>query len=138
VFVRRAKHPSRLLAPRPVTEVDLHTMAAGVDDALIRASLARGVRGLVIEATGAGNVPPPAMPGLRAALAAGVPVVLATRCAEGRPTASYGYEGGGQMLRELGVIFAGELPGQKARIKLMVALGMPGGADRVRTAFEAE
>ena len=77
----------------------------GVDDALLRASLARGARGLVLEATGCGNVPPAALPGLRAALAAGVPVVLVSRCAEGRVSPAYGYEGGGQMLRELGVIF---------------------------------
>jgi L-asparaginase len=127
----------RLPATRLVPEVDLHTMAAGVDDALLRASLARGARGLVIEATGAGNVPPAAMPGLRAALAAGVPVVLATRCVAGRVAAAYGYEGGGQMLRELGVIFAGEVPGQKARIKLMVALGFTTDVAGIRAAFES-
>ena len=126
----------RLPATRLVPEEDLHTMAAGVDDALLRASLARGARGLVIQATGAGNVPPAAMPGVRAALAAGVPVVLATRCASGRVTPAYGYEGGGQMLRELGVIFAGELPGAKARIKLMVALGASSDVAAVRAAFE--
>jgi L-asparaginase len=123
-------------ARRLVPEVDLHTMAAGVDDGALRASLARGVRGLVIEATGAGNVPPGAMPGIRAALAGGVPVVLVTRCPAGRATAAYGYEGGGLMLRELGVIFGGELPGQKARIKLMVALGITNDTDRLRPFFE--
>ena len=134
---RAAVPRTRLPASRLVPEVDLHTMAAGTDDALLRASLARGARGLVIEATGAGNVPPAAMPGLRAALAAGVPVVLATRCAAGRVAAAYGYEGGGQVLRELGVIFAGEMPGQKARIKLMIALGLTTDVGRIRAAFES-
>jgi L-asparaginase len=73
-----------------VSEVDLHTMASGVDDALIRASLARGVRGLVIEATGCGNVPPAAVPGVRAALAARVPVLLVSRCPEGGVFPAYG------------------------------------------------
>jgi L-asparaginase len=123
-------------APRLVPEVDLHTMAAGVDDGLLRASLARGVRGLVIEATGAGNIPPAAMPGVRAALAGRVPVVLVTRCAQGRVTPAYGYEGGGQMLRELGVIFGGEIPGPKARIKLMIALGLTADVTRIREIFE--
>ena len=116
---RHAPLPARGL----VSEVDLHTMAAGVDDALVRASLARGVRGLVIEATGCGNVPPAAVPGLRAALAARVPVLLVSRCPEGGVFPAYGYEGGGRMLRELGVIMGGEMPGPKARILLMVALG---------------
>ena len=124
-------------ARRLVPEVDLHTMAAGVDDGPLRASLARGVRGLVIAATGAGNVPPGAMPGIRAALAGGVPVVLVTRCPAGRVTPAYGYEGGGLMLRELGVIFGGELPGQKARIKLMVALGSTSDVARIRALFES-
>jgi L-asparaginase len=110
-------------------------MAAGVDSALLRASLARGARGLVVEATGCGNVPPTILPGLRAALAARVPVVLVSRCAEGRVTPAYGYDGGGKMLQDLGVILGGDLPGPKARIKLMVALGAPGAPDGVRAHF---
>jgi L-asparaginase len=136
VYRREASHGPRLAGPRLVPEVDLHKMAAGVDDGLLRASLARGVRGLVIEATGVGNVPPAALPGVRAALAGRVPVVLVSRCLDGRVKPAYGYEGGGVMLRELGVIFGGELPGQKARIKLMVALGLTSDIGRIREAFE--
>lgn len=127
-----------LPARRLVSEVDLHTMAAGVDDALIRASLARGVRGLVLEATGCGNVPPAVLPALRAALAARVPVVLVSRCAEGRLAPAYGYEGGGRMLKEMGLIFGQELPGPKARIKLMVALGLSADTSEVRRMFEGD
>ncbi len=123
----------RLAARGLVSEVDLHTMATGVDDALIRASLARGVRGLVIEATGCGNVPPAAVPGLRAALAARVPVLLVSRCPEGGVAPAYGYEGGGRMLRDLGVIMGGEMPGPKARVLLMVALGVTSDIAELRT-----
>jgi L-asparaginase len=134
-------HRPRFRAPvfparRLVSEVDLHTMAAGVDDALLRASLARGARGLVLEATGCGNVPPAAIPALRAALAARIPVVLVSRCAEGRLAPAYGYEGGGRMLKEMGLIFAQELPGPKARIKLMVALGVSTDPAEVRRMLE--
>jgi L-asparaginase len=125
-----------LAAKRIVSDVDLHTMATGVDDTLLRASIAGGARGIVIEATGAGNVPPTVLPGIKAALAAGLPVVVVSRCASGRVAPVYGYEGGGQMLRELGVIFAGDLPGQKARIKLMVALGISSEPAAVRRMFE--
>lgn len=124
VYHRPPFRAPALPARRLVSEVDLHTMAAGVDDALVRASLARGVRGLVLQATGCGNVPPEVLPAVRAALAARIPVVLASRCAEGRLAPAYGYEGGGRMLKEMGLIFAQELPGWKARIKLMVALGV--------------
>jgi L-asparaginase len=126
----------RVPAQRLVAEVDVHLMATGSDDALIRASLARGAKGLVVAATGCGNVPPAALPGLRAALAAGLPVVLVSRCPEGRVAPAYGYEGGGQQLKELGVVFAGELPAQKARIKLMAALGASCDLDAIRSLFE--
>jgi L-asparaginase len=137
VFHRPTFRASPLHARRLVSEVDLHTMAPGVDDTLLRASLARGARGLVVEATGCGNVPPATLPGLRAALAASVPVVLVSRCAEGRVAPAYGYEGGGLMLREMGVIFGQDLPGPKARIKLMVALGTTSDVAEIRRMFES-
>jgi L-asparaginase len=90
VFQRPAFRAAAIPTRRLVSEVDLHTMAAGTDDALLRASLARGARGLVVASTGAGNVPPACLPGLRAALAANVTVVLVSRCSEGRVDTSYG------------------------------------------------
>lgn len=135
-FLRPPARPPRIPARRMVSDVDLHTMAVGVDDALLRASLARGARGLVLEATGCGNVPPSILPGLRAALAARVPVVMVSRCAEGRVFPAYGYAGGGQMLHELGVILGGDLPGPKARIKLMAALGAVSEPEEVRRYFD--
>ncbi len=137
-FVRPPQRKPRIEARRLVSEVDLHVMAAGVDDGLLRASLERQAAGLVIEATGCGNVPPSVLPGLKAALAKGVAVVIASRCAEGPVGPAYGYEGGGQKLRELGAIFAGELPGPKARIKLMVALGATRDPGRLRELFEGQ
>ena len=123
--------PRRLAAP-----VDLHVLGAGADDALLRASLARGARGLVLEGTGAGNVPPAVLPGIRAALRARVPVVVVSRCAEGRVGPLYGFEGGGQRLAEMGVILGGDLGGPKARILLMVALGVTSDAETLRSLFE--
>jgi L-asparaginase len=121
---------------RVVEPVDLHTMSAGTDDALVRASLKRGARGLVLEGTGCGNVPPGIVPGVEAALARDVPVVLVSRCPEGRLAPAYGYDGGGQRLRDLGVLYAQELPGPKARVKLMVALGATTTRDGLRVLFE--
>jgi L-asparaginase len=136
VYHRPPFHGPRIAARRLVSPVDLHLMAAGSDDALLRASLARGARGLVIAATGCGNVPPAALPGLRAAHSAGVPVVLVSRCPAGRVFPAYGYEGGGQRLKEQGIVFGGELPPQKARIKLMVALGATSDPAEIRRLFE--
>jgi L-asparaginase len=128
---------SPVLQPlRLVTAVDLHVLAAGSDELLIRASLARGARGLVLEGTGAGNVPPGALPGIRAALHARVPVVVVSRCGGGRVAPLYGFEGGGQRLAEMGAILGGDLGGPKARIKLMVALGMTADPATLRRIFE--
>ncbi|THF74851.1 asparaginase [Cohnella fermenti] len=99
-------------------------------------ALERGARGIVLEAFGQGNVPPALLPGIRRAIAAGVPVVLVSRCAGGEPQGTYGYEGGGAMLRELGVVFARELSGPKARLKLAALLSLHADAAKVRAAFE--
>ena len=61
-----------------------------------------------------------------------------SRCAEGRLAPAYGYEGGGRALKEMGLIFAQELPGPKARIKLMVALGVSAEPADVRRIFEED
>ena len=121
---------------RLVTAVDLHVLASGSDDRLLRASLASGARGLVLEGTGAGNVPPAVLPGIRAALRSRVPVVVVSRCAEGRVAPLYGFEGGGQRLAEMGAVLAGDLGGPKARIRLMVALGLGSDPAAIRALFD--
>jgi len=137
LYHKPARRPLHLPATRLVCEVDLHLMAAGVDDGLLRASISRRVRGLVIAGTGCGNVPPAVVPALRAALARRIVVLLVSRCPEGRVFPAYGYEGGGQKLREMGIILADDLPPQKARVKLMVALSLTQDPEELKTLFEA-
>jgi len=48
---------------------------------------------------------------------------LVSRCPAGETDDIYSYPGAGKWLRESGVIFAEYLNGQKARIKLILALG---------------
>lgn len=115
-----------LRAARLDTRVDLIQAATGMDDRFIRASLAAGARGLVIVAFGRGNVPPAIMPALRDAIAAGVTVVIVSRCPTGRVSARYGYDGGGLDLQNAGAILAGDLPGAKARLLLMTVLACDG------------
>jgi L-asparaginase len=103
--------------------VDLVSAAAGADDRFVRCALASGARGLAVEAFGNGNVPPGLREGIRAALEAGIPVLVATRAVAGGVSPRYGYEGGGRDLQALGAMMAGTLSGLKARILLMVALG---------------
>jgi L-asparaginase len=112
-------------------------MGAGFDSTLIDACIEAGARGLVIEALGRGNVPPESVPGITRAISAGIPVVVVSRCLRGRVYESYGYAGGGKHLRNLGVIFADFLSGQKARIKLSLALSLTSAPSEIRAFFES-
>ena len=135
-FVRRAVRRRFVQTGSIDPRVDLHVMATGSDDRLLRASLESGARGLVIEGTGAGNVPPLVVPGIQAAIEAGVPVVIASRCGAGSVAPLYGYEGGGAQLQKMGCILGGDLVGQKARILLMVALASGLSDLALRSLFE--
>lgn len=95
---------------------------AGMDDTLLQAIDQLQLDGLVIEALGQGNLPPMLLPSLINLLNKGVPIVLVSRCFNGIVQDIYGYEGGGRHLKELGIIFSNGLNGQKARLKLMIAL----------------
>lgn len=93
-------------------------------------------KGIVIEALGRGNLPPEMLPGIKRAISKDIPIVMVSRCPTGRVLDTYGYEGGGKNLRELGVIFGGNLPGQKVRIKLMLALGITKDIDTIKEIIE--
>ena len=116
---------------RPVPVVQTYT---GMEEGLIEAVLdATGAAGLVLEGTGLGNVPGSAERGIAAAVARGLPVVVATRVPTGGTGAVYGGPGGGVTVRELGAIAAGALPAAKARLLLMLLLAAGGD---VRGPFE--
>ena len=125
---RRTRIVSGVLEPA----VALIAVAAGIDGRPLLHALADGAKGIVLEALGSGNVPPPVVPAVREALAAGVPVVVASRCPRGRTAPSYGYDGGGARLLQEGAVFAGDLSAAKARLKLMLLLGE--GCDRAALA----
>lgn len=123
VFLRRPFLHEHLGFVRPVEPVHILKCYAGMEITPFRAVTGHGVKGLVVEAMGTGNVPPAAFDGIAEALGAGIPVVLVSRCPRGAIDDVYGYYGAGRNLRKLGVWFTRYLNGQKARIKLMLALG---------------
>lgn len=116
--------------------IPLFKCYAGMGGELIRHAVELGADGIVVEAFGVGNVPPPVYYELTAAVKKGVPVVLASRCPVGRTEHIYAYEGAGKQLYESGVIFCDFLNGQKARIKLMAALGAGLNYDQLKNSFE--
>lgn len=95
---------------------------AGMDDLIFKAIETVPFDGLVIEALGQGNLPPKMVNGIKSLINRGIPVVLVSRCFNGYVSDTYGYEGGGKHLKEIGAILSNGLNGQKARIKLLITL----------------
>lgn len=95
---------------------------AGMDGELIDAVVELGADGLVIEALGAGNLPPKTVPAVKSCIEKNIPVVFVSRAFNGVTQDVYDYEGGGKRFQQDGVIFTTGLSGQKARIKLMILL----------------
>jgi L-asparaginase len=108
---------------------------AGMDSSLFNAILGLEVDGVVVEALGQGNLPPAALDGVQKFINNNIPVVIVSRSFAGIVQDVYGYEGGGKHLKELGVIFSNGLNGQKARIKLLVALAKTDKMDELKEMF---
>lgn len=109
----------------------------GMSPLLIDACTDAAVDGIVIEALGAGNLPPSVLPSIRRAIGAGIPVIIASRCLRGPSLAVYAYEGGGAQLKAMGCIFSGNLNGTKARIQLMVLKSACCGPAEIAACFAA-
>lgn len=103
-------------------KVGLIKAHADLDGTFFEALVENGYDGLVIEALGQGNLPPSALGGLQKVLDAGISTVLVSRSFNGIVGSYYDYEGGGHDLKNRGAIFSNGLNGQKARIKLLLAL----------------
>jgi L-asparaginase len=110
-------------------------MSAGADALVLNALVDARVAGIVVEGSGAGNVPNVWNEPIAACNAASIPVVLVSRCLTGRIVPVYGGPGGGRTLHDLGVIDGGWLSGPKARVALSLALGAGMSLDRIRVVF---
>jgi L-asparaginase len=131
VVLERERRDRRMLVEWPeaaAEPVALITAVVSTDGSLLRAALEQGSRGVVVEATGAGNTDPDLLAAAVEAMDAAVPVALTTRCASGAVSPLYGFPGGGRSWQEAGAIMAGTLSGPKARVAL--ALGLGAGLDR--------
>lgn len=137
VILNRLPHKLETIQTDKInSNVDLIKVYAGMDDKFFRFSADSGAEGLVVEAMGVGNVPPKAYEGIMYVIEKGIPVVLVSRCPSGETLYIYGYEGAGKWLHKSGVMFAEYLNGQKARIKLMICLGITSDISVLRDMIE--
>jgi L-asparaginase len=109
---------------------------AGMDSTLLSAINELGYDGVVIEALGQGNLPPSTIDGIKMLIKNKIPVVLVSRCFNGIVQDIYGYEGGGKQLKDFGVIFSNGLNGQKARLKLLIALSYTNDLKEIENIFQ--
>ncbi|MFP4187287.1 MAG: asparaginase [Acholeplasmataceae bacterium] len=137
LYYRRTPVTTSHLRPEELVEsVEIVKAYAGSDSLLLNFLVDHGVRGIVLEALGRGNIPPLMVDGVKQAIANSIPVVLTSRCPIGRVIDTYDYAGGGYHLSRLGVIFVNNLNSQKARIKLMFALSVFQSHAEIETFFK--
>ena len=116
--------------------VDIVPMYGGADGTFVRAAVAAGAKGLVIQALGWGNMNVPMFQAVKEAIAKSIPVVISTRVWTGRVLPNYGFEGGGKTLQQAGAVFGDNLSPQKARILLMLALQTTADPKQIQNMFD--
>ncbi|MBB4660875.1 asparaginase [Conexibacter arvalis] len=111
---------------------------SGDDGTLARAALATEPDGVVIGTLGAGHLAPPVLE-LWAAAAERIPIVAYCRPERGVVlTGTYGYAGSERDLRGTGIIPAGFLSPQAARMKLLACVASGLSLDEIRWAFRQD
>jgi L-asparaginase len=123
IITRSLSHREYLPVKKLETRVEVVKLSAGSDGRVIDFLVNDGMRGIVLEGLGRGNVPPNAMAAIQRAIEAGAKVVISSRCPHGRVLDSYAYRGAGKELTRMGVTLGGYQPSHKLRIRLMVELG---------------
>jgi L-asparaginase len=132
VVIERARGPRRHVATeRAVEAVALIRATVGIDGRLLDAAAAWS-RGIVVEATGAGNTTPALLDAATRAMGQGIEVALTTRCPSGEASGAYAFPGGGAQWVRAGALLTGHLGGPKARVAL--ALGLGAGLDHAALA----
>ena len=132
---------SHVRKPRPLAPLDLSLdrrvlairVFPGLDPAIVRAAVRGGVRGLVLEAYGTGNLPHlegSLIPAIEEASERDVPVLLVSQCPRGFVDMER-YVGGAAAARA-GAIPANDMTREAAIAKLMVGLGRFGPGKRLR------
>lgn len=144
VDVTVASHgrPAGVLAPfdaRIEPRVLAVRVFPGLDPALLRGALRVGVKGLVLEAYGSGNLPHAfgsLTPVLDEARDRFIPVFVVSQCLRGR--VELGRYGGGASAEASGAISAGDMTTEAALVKMMIGMGRFGTGSELRAFLERD
>ncbi|MFO7810841.1 MAG: asparaginase [Candidatus Delongbacteria bacterium] len=138
IYYRKSEFRYKYNVKRIEPNVDLIKLCAGMSRKFIDCSISHGAKGIVIEAFGRGNVNPESKKAIFEAIDKDIPVVITSRVPNGRVLGLYGYDGGARQLEDKGAVMAYDLNGEKARLKLMVLLGMDKTPDEIRNIFHED
>jgi L-asparaginase len=113
---------------RELPRVDVVYGYAGADSVVIDALVAAGAKGLVMAGVGRGGLTSGQTGALRRARAAGVVIVVGTRTGSGRVP----------VMRDDGMVGAGDLNPQKARVLLMLGLSRTSDPREIARIFQTQ
>ncbi|WHY70278.1 asparaginase [Fictibacillus enclensis] len=119
---------------KEVPQVDIIKCYIGADGKFIKAAMDSGVKGLVLEGAGRGQVAPLMMEAIVDAVKSGIHVLITTSSEEGQVYPTYDYLGSTYDLVENGVILGKDYDSKKARIRLAVLLAAQE-QDRINSIF---
>ncbi len=105
-----------------IPAVDIIKCYINSDGKFIKAAREAGVKGLILEGVGRGQVHPDMIEEIEKAIQAGIKIVITTSAEEGAVYTTYDYEGSAYDLYKKGVILGSDSDSKKARIKLAAAL----------------
>lgn len=114
--------------------IEEHVLAVrvfpGIDPALVLGASRAGVKGLVLEAYGTGNLPQSLIGVLDQVRTSGVPVLVVSQCLRG--FVELGRYAGGAAAELAGALSGGDMTPEAAIAKLMIGLGRYGIGDELR------
>lgn len=113
-------------------------LAMGVSPDYLTFSASQGVKGFVLEAFGLGNAPDGFAAAIKVLTDKKIPVIISSRCIEGRTMPIYGGDSGGVSLAKAGAIFSGSLSGVKSRIALACLIGAGATYATIQHYFDAQ
>jgi L-asparaginase len=122
----RTRGPRRHVDPAPsvaVGPVEIVVAALETGGRVLDRAVAGGARAVVVAATGSGNTHPDLLRAAVDAMAAGIPVALASRTGAGPVGPFYAFPGGGATWQRAGVLMAGSLTPIQVRVALALGMG---------------
>ncbi len=128
IYQRPARMPQIDVTDKDLPAVEILASYLDAQPYALDGVIAAGVRGIVLQAVGRGQVPPGWLPSIRKAVGQGVVVLVAGSALHGPLLPCYQDPGSLYELESIGAVAVSGLSARKARLRLMAALAACGAA----------